>query len=269
MFDYLKKPRDISPYENLMQGVTDFGNLVQFNMYEGGYAALFCVKVPRFLDKLGDSDPEVRKLLDNYKAIVSREFKSLDGIEDITSDELTISDGITEMTVTGKVTMQGGTNFSMRIQEKSGSPITRLHEIFLRGIRDPRGSQVKHYHGLIADGEIEAGYENETFTYLYINTDNTMLEIEKAYLIVGCQPTSAKTSIYNYEKGGIEFKDVDIEMRGFPITSNEVNKKAKEYLDWLHSPSNEHRIIVNSSDFNYSVERSNTKVGDLVAQRDS
>lgn len=248
MFENLKQHRDLQNWK-LMTGVTDFGNLVQFNMYEGGYAALICVKIPKFLEKLSDTNEKYRSLINNYKHIIEREFKSLDGIEDISSEELAINDGINEFQVTGKVTMQGGSTFSMTYQEKSGSPITRLHELFLRGIRDPRGAQVKHYHGLIKDKKLDAGYENETFTFLYIVTDNTMLEIEKSYLIIGAQPTGANTSIYNYEKGGVEFKDVSVEYRGFPITSNEIDAKAKEYLDYLHESGT---LVVDSTNYKYT-----------------
>ena len=249
LFKHLKTPRDLTGYK-LMTGVTDFGNLVQFNMYETGYAALVCVKIPKFLEKLADAHAETYgQLINNYKHIIEREFKSLDGIEDITSEELEINDGINSMTVTGKVTMQGGTEFTMRVQEKSGSPITRVHELYLRGIRDPRGGQVKHYHGLIQDGQLEPGFEHETFTFLYIVTDNTMLNIEKAYLLVGAQPTTARTGIYNYEKGNIEFQDVDISFRAFPITSNTIDLKAQKYLDWLHKSGT---LIVNSSNFDYT-----------------
>lgn len=251
LFQHLKKPRDLRQYK-LMTGVTDFGNLVQFNMYESGYAALICVKIPRFLEKLADTNEYYASLINNFKHILEREFKSLDGIEDISSEELEINDGINNMTVTGKVTMQGGSEFSMRLQEKSGSPITRTIELYLRGIRDPRGAQVKHYHGLIQSGVMsldDVGFESETFTFLYIVTDNTMLQIEKAYMLVAAQPTSAKTSIYNYEKGTIEFQDVDVAFRAFPVTSNTIDKKAQAYLDWLHKSGT---LIVNSSNFDYT-----------------
>lgn len=250
MFEYLKTPKDYRNY-NLMRGVTDFGNLAQFNMYETGYAAFFCIKIPRFLEKLAEKNENYSDLIWNYRHIIEREFKSLDGIEDMSTDALEINDGISTIEVTGKVTMQSASTFTVRLQEKSGSPITRVNELFLTGIRDPRGSQVKHYHGMIEDG-LESSFENETFTFLYIVTDNTMRSIEKAYLIVGAQPTGAKHSIYNYEKGNIDFADVDIEFRGFPIASTEVNKKASEYLEWLHNPNNKDRIIVNSSEFQYS-----------------
>lgn len=252
MFDYLKNPRDLTGY-GLMTGTTDFGNLVQFNMYESGFAALFVIKIPKFLEKLADTNPTYAGYINNYKHILEREFKSLDGLDDITTDQLDITDGISTMNVIGKVTMQDGSSrFTMKLQEKSGSPITRVHELFLTGIRDPRGGQVKHYHGLIEKGLLEPGFENETFSFLYVNTDNTMRKIEKAYLIVGAQPTSAKTSIYNYEKGSIEFQDVDAEFIGFPIRSNEVDKKAQQYLDWLHNPKNPSRIIVQSAEFKYT-----------------
>ena len=57
MFDYLKTSKDYTQF-NLMMGTTDFGNMVQFNMYESGYAALFVIKIPKFLEKLADSEPK-------------------------------------------------------------------------------------------------------------------------------------------------------------------------------------------------------------------
>ena len=140
--------------------------------------------------------------------------------------------------------------------------------LFRSGLRDPRGGQVKHYHGLFEDNKsnIEPGFENETFTYLYINTDNTMRNIEKAYLLLAAQPTTAKTSIYNYEKGNIEFQDVDIEFRAFPVTGDSIDKKAQEYLDWLHNPANGNHIIVNSDNFDYSINRPENKISNVSVE---
>ena len=55
MFDYLKSPRDITKY-TLMRGVTDFGNMAQFNMFEGGHPLLVLVSTPRFLELLAQQD---------------------------------------------------------------------------------------------------------------------------------------------------------------------------------------------------------------------
>ena len=250
MFENLKQPRDITKY-TLSRGVTDFGNLNQFNMYESGYSFLILVSIPKFLDILSQKNDTYKSLITNYKHILEYEFRGLDGLDNITSDVGSITNGISTIDVINKVEMQSNGTFSMRFFEKSGSVITRTHELFLTGIKDPR-TQVKHYHGLIQDGTLEAGYENEVFSFLYFVTDNTMTEIEKAYFIVSAQPTQAETSIYESEKGNIEFKEITVEFRGFPITGNEVDRKAKEVLDWINNPKNPNHITNDSTDFVYS-----------------
>lgn len=251
MFDYLKEPRDLTGY-SLMTGVTDYGNEVQFNMYEKGYAALIVIKMPKFLEKLADSNAMYSKLINNYKHILEREFKSLSGLSDITTDTLAINDGVNDLNVIGKVTYEASREFTLSYYERSGSPITKVHELYLTGIRDPRAGQVKHYHGLIENNILEAGYENETFSFLYINTDNTMRKIEKAYLIVDAFITNANLDMYNHEKGQVDLVQVDVTFNGVPISSNEINKKASEYLAWLHNPKNPTHIVTNSSDFHYT-----------------
>lgn len=256
MYDYVKMPAKNLTECNFMTGVSDFGNLAQFDMYEGGYGVLVCVKIPVFLDRLKDKEGPIGDLIKIYTHIIERDFKSLDGIDDITSDTLDITDGITTFNVIGKVTMQGSTNFTMRFQERSGSPITKVHELYLRGLRDPRAGQVKHYHGLIESGEVDASFQNETFTFLYINTDSTMRNVEKAYLLIGCQPTTAKTSIYTYEKGGVDFKDVDVEFNGFPLTSEDIDMVAKAYIRkvirYANNKPDGKSIAVNSAGFHYT-----------------
>lgn len=261
MYDYLKKPADMTGF-NLTRGTTDFGNLAQFNMYERGYGLLVVISIPKFLEKLADRDAEVAKYVNNYKHILEHDFRSLSGFENLQSDTLDVTDGISTINVIGKVTDMDATQFSMTYQERAGSVITRTHEMFLRGIRDPRGMQAKHYHGLIADGTLEAGFENETFSFLYINTDNTMRQIEKAYYIIGAQPTEANNSMYEYEKGDVQFQEVTVSFNGFPITSNEVNKMAKKYLDWMHSDKNPFKLQLDSSEFKYTgVEKLNPPEG--------
>lgn len=61
MFDYVKQPRDLTKY-TLMRGVTDFGNLNQYNMYETGYSFFTIVSVPKFLEVLAS---ESSKLFNN------------------------------------------------------------------------------------------------------------------------------------------------------------------------------------------------------------
>ena len=255
MFDYLSKPRDITKY-TLMRGVTDFGNMAQFNMFEGGHPLLILVSAPNFLEKLAQTDDTFNVLFTNYKHILEYEFRGISGLDAITGDTQEITNGIASVNMITKVNMQSASTFSMNYQEKAGSVITKVHETYLKGLYDPR-SNFKHYHGLIEKGIIppdEVGYEQEIFSFLYILTDNTGRRLERAVFIVAAQPTSADYTIYNSEKGDNSFKDISVEFNGFPIMNDDVDKKALDVLNWLISPANENRIRLNSNDFTYKAQ---------------
>ena len=253
MFQYLSKPKDLRNY-TLMRGAPDFAKVEMWNEYESGYGYLVIVQIPKFLEMLADKDSDHYGLLiENYKRVLEYEFKGLDGIENITSELGEINTGISQLQFINKVNMQNSTTFSMRYTEKAGALITKVHELFLTGIKDGR-TQIKRYHGLLDSGDIEeAGYENETFSFMYFVTDNTFRKVEKAYYIVAAQPTSAATGdLYNYTKGEIEFKEISVEFVGFPLTSNEIDAKAQAMLDWLNDASNPNKYTAISNNFKYS-----------------
>jgi len=259
MFKDLTQPRDLSKY-TLMRGAPDFANVAMWNEFESGYAYLVVVQIPRFLEMLAERDTVIYKpLIDTYRKVLEYEFKNLEGIDNITADTGTIDTGISQLQFINKVNMQSSTNFTMRYTEKAGSVIAKVHELFLTGIKDGR-TQVKHYHGLIEDSynsdpehPLEAGYELETFSFMYFVTDNTFRKVEKAYYIVAAQPTNSPSGdLYNYDKSNIEFKEVTVEFVGFPITGNKINAKARAMLDWLNNPENPNRVIVNSNNFDYT-----------------
>lgn len=250
MFDNLKQPVNLTQYK-LMQGVTDFGNLAQFNLYESGYSFLVVVKMAKFMEVLAEENSGFRQLVDNYRHILEYEFRGLDGLENITSETLEITNGISNINIISKVNEQSASTVSMRFFEKSGSTITRFHEAYLQGIKDPK-TQVKHYHGLIKSGKLEPGYENETFTFLYFVTDNTVTNIEKAYLLLSAQPTTAETSIYNSEKGSIENKEISVEYNCYPVKGELIYNKAKKVLDWMNNSENPNKLVVDSNNFNYT-----------------
>ena len=251
LFDGLKKPKDLTPY-TLMAGVTDFGNAAQWDLFEGGYGQVIVISIPKFLEVLGKKYSDIQVLINNYIHILEHEFKGLDGIENITAENMEVADGISTMQLINKVNQQSGGQISMRYTEKSGSTITKLHELFLKGIKDAR-TQVKTYHGLIHSGEMEPGFENEIFTLMYFVCDNTMMNIERAFLILCAQPTSAQFDIYNIEKGNYENKEITVEFNGFVVEGKQVTQKAKEVLDWMNSDQNPAKWQWNSDDYLYSI----------------
>jgi hypothetical protein len=235
-----------------MRGVPDFGSLVQFNPYESGYAAFIICGMPKFIEALAAVNDSYNSLVDNWKHIIEYEFKSFDGIQDISADTTQLGDDLNNINVITKVNMQSATEFSLTYDEKSGSPLTKFAKLYLTGIKDPR-TQVKTYHGLIHSGAMEPGFENEVFTFLYIVTDNTMREVEAAYLLLGCQLNSVDTDMYNYTKGDIGKKETTVKFSGYPVTSSFVELAAKDMINFLLSAdAGARQIIVNSNDFNYT-----------------
>ena len=230
----------------LMRGVTDFSNLAQYDLYETGYSFLINLSIPKFLKNAKSLSDEYKKLINNYCHIIEYDFRGMSGIDDITSDTGALTNGINELNIITRVNEQGGGQFSMNYFERAGSTITKVHELFLRGIKDPR-TQFKRYNGQIkgprgAAGSTNGGkntlnacYANEVFNYMLIVTDNTGFNVEKSYIIASAQPTSANTSIYQVERGQIGFSEIPVNMNGFPITGRVVNNKAAKMLTYINN----------------------------------
>ena len=230
---YSKRPRSVAEY-TMMRGVTDFTNAAQFNAYLKGYQHLVVISVPEYLKVLGSNgNADAQKLLDLFCYILEYEFKGLDGIEDITVDNIEFTDGISTMNSMGKVTQQSASEISMSFTEISGSVITKFIDMYIRGVRDPR-TQAKTYHGLIKNGILAAGFENEVFNLMYIVTDETMLGLEKAYLLCNAWPNKVPSSIYNGTKGEIEKVDIEVTMQCFVIDGEEVDARALKMLAYLN-----------------------------------
>lgn len=226
--DYTKQPKNVAQYA-MMRGVADFTNASQLNMFEKGHGMIVIIDRPKFLVELGIEDSAVQNLLDNFCNVLEYEFKGLDGIDDINAEDLVYSDGVSEIAGVGKVTEQSNSDITMRFTEKSGSIITKFIRYYLDGVRDSR-TQIKHYHGLIAQGKLELGFEHEVFNLLYMVTDASGLALEAAYLLANAWPNSAKTSIYNIEKGSIEPAEVDVTFKCFVLRSEEIDKRALKML---------------------------------------
>jgi hypothetical protein len=234
IFTGLATPKDITAY-TLARGVQDFSNLAQFNYYEQGYSYFVVLSIPKFLQSLCDVNTDYKSLILNYRHLLEYDFKGLDGLENITVDTQEINNGISSLNVITKVMMQGGSEFSIRVNERKGSVIEKTHELYLTGIKDPR-SQAKTYHGLIQNGTLTAGYENEVFNFLYFTTDNTYQNIESAYLIVGAQIQSAETQMYSFDRGDIgTFREISIPFSGYPIKGPAITAKAQNFLTYINN----------------------------------
>ena len=225
---YVKRPHNLLAYQGL-RGVTDFTNIGQFNQFETGYSFLFVLQMPEFMRKLAKLDEEIKIIYNQFEHVLEYEFRGLDGLPDIGVENNTITNGVQEINMINKVTEDSAITVSMNYFEKTGSPLTKFSELYLTGIKDKR-SEAKHYHGLIASGQCDPGYENEIFTFMYVVTDNTYLEVERAVLLSNAQLTKAETSMYNSQRGEISNKELSIEFQCFPVTGAKVDQAAKNLL---------------------------------------
>lgn len=255
IFSDTLSPRAITQY-TLMRGVTDFTNLAQYDLYETGYSFLVSLQIPTFLDKLTANNSEYKTLVDNYRHILEYDFRGAQGIEDMTSETSPLTNGINDLNIITRVIEQAGSSFTMNYFERSGSIITKTNELVLRGIKDPR-TQVKRYLGLLRGREgrsgvnnimTEKGYQYEVFHFLLIVTDNTCLNIEKAYILASCQPALANTSIYNVTRGEIGFNEMGVQFNGFPLTGRIVTQKAVDFLDYIND-----NTCFNEMEFGYNI----------------
>lgn len=229
--EYIKKPVNLTEY-TAFRGVTDFTQIGQFSQFETGYSYLALISMPKFITMLAQQGNDyVKNLIDLFQHTLEYEFRSLDGLPDIGSENATITNGVQEINMINKVTEDSAVTITMPYFEKTGSPITKFCEYYLTGIKDKR-TQAKTYHGLIANGLMNADYENEVFTLMYMVTDNTYLELEKSVLLANCQITKCE-NIYNSTKGEIGNKEISIEMQCFPVTGAAVDRAAKKLLQGI------------------------------------
>lgn len=255
MFDSLKKPLNMSDNTKytLMRGVSDFTNLAQWNMYETGYAFLKIIRLPAVLDALADTyKEEYGTLRDDYKKILEFEFRQINGIPNIESETFDITNNISTISLIGKTTMESNITFSMPYYERSGTPLSRFTELWLRCIKDPK-TTFKHYFGMIENGQFaEPGFEHETATFLVGFTDNTGLKLERSFLISGVQPSTAPLSeLYEYTKGTIENKELSLEFRGFLTTGRSIDKIALKVLEDLNDRNSTNYITKDETQFLY------------------
>lgn len=277
--DYTIKPRNLTQY-TAFRGVTDFTQIGQFAQFESGYSFLSVISMPRFMEELGKQDTDIKSMVDSFKHMLEYEFRGLDGLPDLQGETYDITDGINTQRLINKVTFDTAATVSSNYFEKTGGLITKFCEIYLTGIKD-KMTEAKTYHGLIKNGILEPGPENEVFTCLYYVTDNTMLRIERAVLLANCQFTTSRLSdILNSTKGDINNKEISLEWNCFPIMGYEVDKAAASMLQDItgvqvttQNSTTKYKVVetenvaaLDSADYKYGImdSESPSKIATLV-----
>ena len=239
MFNGTRNVKSVLNYL-LMRGVTDFGNLQSFNLYESGYSFFVVMAIPRFMAELANTVcEEYSRIIQNYAHILEFENRGLSGIDNMSVETGELTNGINSVKIINKVNKPTDSTYTATYQEKLGSTLTKAHEIFLTGIKDPR-TQVKTYLGVLGSDSVikDVGYQNEVFHFMYIVCDNSLRHLERAMYLTAAQVQGAQLDIYNSEKGTYEFKEINVEFTAYPVTSQAVNILANNMREHIYSNTN-------------------------------
>lgn len=245
IFAALKTPRSGYEFASLL-GAADLTNLAQFNPFETGYGLLIMLEAPTFIKMAAAKNSDVDNLLTIFTKTIENEFKSFSGIGGYNTETGEIGNGIDSINMITKTSIESSGTFSIPYTEKVGTPLSKFLELVVSGIKDPKSSYKTYLGELENDYSLEPGFEKEVFTFLYIVTDNTGRELERAMLFTGCQPQSVpRSELFDSTKGDVGNVEISIEFSYYAVESNEINVLAKDYLDWLNNDNNPDKIIKN------------------------
>lgn len=222
------RPKNLVQY-NAFRGVIDFSQPGQFDQFETGYSFLSVIKMPKFMEMLAEHDNGIKQMVQSFDHMLEYEFRGLTGLPDMQGDGYEVGDGTNNVKFISNVTRDTAVELTSTFYERRGSLIAKYIATYLTGIKDPM-SKAKTYHGLIASDFLEPSFENEVGTFMYMVTDNTMLRLEKAYLLTDVQFNRAEESMYDSTKGDINNREVNVTFNCFPITGNNVDRAARALL---------------------------------------
>ena len=208
---------NVSLFQNGPQ--LDNGRLSQYNFYQSGFAKIFWLTLPTFMEL---TKPDLVSKFKNYTEKGHTSFDMSTNTEDITGGIA----GNSFKQVTG--VKDDFDSFTIKCYEQVGSPLRETISYWLFGIRDPETGYAT-YQGIV--DTIEGGYDpmNHTAELLYVVTDPSGSEngIEYACLIQNIIPTKVPMSHLNMTHGEHSVAEIDLEFTGYKRESAYINEQAK------------------------------------------
>ena len=226
---------DITQYA-LFMGGTNVTNdvLACYDPLKTGYARLFMVKKPVFLEKT------IPEKLKKFKHILEYGNTSVQGIGDVSVEFKSIEGGYVGKSFEIPTNVNDGTTqVTVTVYEFSGSPVREVVHSWINGCVDLL-TGLAHYNG--ADSELPRIQANQTAEFIYVVTDNTGEKIEYACLLANCFPRNINTDVFNYSSGEHNLVDTGIEFTCTKYESIQINKVAAALL-------NKYKILTNSLNF--------------------
>ena len=245
-----RNEKDFSEFGLWMGGLdVSSKNIDQFDPLRVGYARIFFIRLPRFMEKL-DADATKR-----FKHLVEMGFTRFDGINDASLEFEDIQGGyVNNKFQVPSVATDQTDSITIAVQEFSGSPVREFVDTWMTGITDPL-TGLSHYHGAISD-ECPFKASNHTAELIFVSTDPTGNEIEYCAMFCNMMPKSVKKSHFNYESGSHPAVSVDLEFTATKYESPQINTIGAALL-------NKYKILRDYLNFNSGYQPS-----DIAAMED-
>jgi hypothetical protein len=233
---------------NFFTGGLDFNTLENYDPIVTGYAFIIWLSIPSWVDSATNGA---------FKHFTERNFKSFEGLSDIELQTQAYQYGFNnnEYNVPAGIT-KNNTEFTLKHQEYSGSPVKNMYQVWVSGIADPE-TGIATYPRLY---NCDYSMKNHTGTLLYImtrpdanNVSEGINNIEFAALYTNAFPTKIPLGNLNYSNGEHNLIETDIAFKGNMHIGPKVDELAKEKLKEAYS-------FVTEGMFEYGVKPSAEKL---------
>lgn len=194
-----------------------------FDPYVSGFAFIKWINLPSWIDQ------------SNFRTFTEKNFKSFQGINNVELETEGVKNGFTgnEFHYTKSIGNKSS-EFTLKYQEHSGSPLTRIYDHWISGIRDPK-TGIATYPSKYG---IPYHSANHTASLLYVVTrpdaDNfggqTNGNIEKVFLWTHVQPKRINLEHYNYESGTHDFSELEQQFSGVLHFGEAVDVWGAQYI---------------------------------------
>lgn len=239
---------DLSKYA-LMLGGLDVTNpvLKAYDPFKGGFARIFMVRKPAFVDKI------LPQKMTKFKHLLEYGNVGVTGISDIQLNTASMEGGYANRKMDIPTTAEDGTSeLQIKLYEFSGSPVREILHFWITGIADLQ-SGLTTYHGALDLG-VDANQANQTAEFIYCLTDQTGRRPEYVCLFANCFPKSIPMDHLNADGADHSTAPITISFAATKYESKNINEIGVKLL-------NKYQILTDSLYFNGKITETDLPTG--------
>lgn len=246
--DRITQPKVYDVESQLLRGTMSFSKdrLQELDPSYTGYTHIFVLRLPPFMTQIAnghqlpgyeaDGIKNGQTHCKNLKALIELGSTSYSGTPDLTLNTTDVNTGFSERSYPAPTFSQyDGKSFTIRCLETRAEPLRRACEYYINGISDANVKATMMHCALNTDGSLmDPTLANYTFSFMIVQTDQTLLHIQDISMWHNVLLTSFDRSHLDWENGTIDIvqpKDLAFSGVYIPETNNPiVLERAKRLL---------------------------------------